>query len=399
MKSLLLMFCCVWAAVATAQPAQTGLTLSQAVDAAWAISVQKSASSGQVGAARASQVAAQSPWAAPPAVELGYRGDPLSSVAGRRETEVGLAWPLLLPGQRSAREASANAGLYAAQAGERAAKLHVAGEVREASWQVLSRTAELAVATAQAGSLRALAGDVDRRVAAGDLARSDALASHAERLAAESENADAEQRLRSARSAWHVLTGTDSVPEAAEAEARAMAEDHPQLLHSRLRVEAARERLELVRATRRDPPELMVRYRNEIAAAGAGSQSSVGLAMRLPLGTEDRNLPREAAALAELDLARTEERRLRAQLQAGFEVARAATAAAMGQLAMAESRVTLLRERARLIELSFRAGETALPELLRTLAAAALAESSLARQRAELGLARAKAQQAAGVLP
>ena len=52
-----------------------------------------------------------------------------------------------------------------------------------------------------------------------------------------------------------------------------------------------------------------------------------------------------------------------------------------------------------LIDKSFRAGETPLPDLLRALAAAAQADSAVARQTAALGLARARLQQTLGLLP
>ena len=59
----------------------------------------------------------------------------------------------------------------------------------------------------------------------------------------------------------------------------------------------------------------------------------------------------------------------------------------------------LLRERAVLLEKSFRAGETALPDILRALAAAAQAESSHARQQALLDQASMRLAQALGVMP
>ena len=52
-----------------------------------------------------------------------------------------------------------------------------------------------------------------------------------------------------------------------------------------------------------------------------------------------------------------------------------------------------------MIDKSFRAGESALPDLLRALAAAAQADGAVARQTAALGLARARLQQTLGLLP
>jgi cobalt-zinc-cadmium efflux system outer membrane protein len=396
------LFCCcaLAAAIGTASIAQQGASIREAVEAAWSKSVQLPAASGRLGIARANQTAAQAYWAAAPTVELMNRGDPLtSSTAGQRETEIGVAWPLLLPGQRSARLGSADSELNASEAGVRAAKLGIAGEVREAAWAIFALQAELALAESRARSMQELAADVDRRVAAGDLARADALAARAEALAASNSARETAPKLEAARSRWRVLTGMTDVPVAPEAQANAALEDHPELALARLRTEAAQKRLELTRATRREPPELVVRYRNEVAASGFPSQNSLGLALRIPLATDDRNLPREASSIAEVDVALAEERRSRERLAAELASARALAAAAEQQLAQEESRAVLLRERAQLIDRSFRAGETPLPELLRTLDVAAQAEARLARQRAEFGLARARAQQAAGVLP
>jgi outer membrane protein TolC len=272
--------------------------------------------------------------------------------------------------------------------------------VREAAWTVLAREAELALAESQAKALLQLAADVDRRVAAGDLARADSLAARAEALAASNAAREAAPRLEAARARWRVLTGMLAVPAALEpAAAEVSPDEHPEMAAATLRLETARKRLDLTRAERRDPPELMLRYRNEVAASGLPSQNSIGVAVRIPFATDSRNAPREAAALAEVEVTLAEERRTRERLAAELASATALASATEQQVAQEESRAALLRERARLIERSFRAGETALPELLRTLSAAAQAESSLARQRAELGLARARVQQAAGVLP
>lgn len=354
---------------------------------------------GQLGLARASQAAAQSPWAAPPSLELARRGEPLSSSSGLRESEIGIIWPLLLPGQRSARGASAQADLDTAGVAQRAAKLRIAGEVRNSAWIVVAREADRAIAEAHARTIERLATDVQRRVEAGDLARADALAARAEHLAAAAAEADAHRQVDAARTTWRVLTGVDAVPDGSEPPVDRVVEDHPELVLARLKAEGARRRLELVRATRSDPPELAIRYRHEVPASNLASENSVGVAVRIPFGTDDRNLPREASALADVDIAQAEERRVRELLAGEMTIALAAANAATKQLGMEESRASLLRERAQLIEKAFSAGNASLPELLRALAAAAQAEGELARQRAAWGLARAKHRQALGVLP
>ena len=73
--------------------------------------------------------------------------------------------------------------------------------------------------------------------------------------------------------------------------------------------------------------------------------------------------------------------------------------ALFAQLEAERQRSALLRERASLIDRSFKAGETPLPELLRALAAATQADTSFARQQVALGLALARLQQSLGILP
>jgi len=380
-------------------PPRIAPTLSTAVDAAWQRAVQATEAQGRVSRARADRVVAESPWAAPPTLELSHRDERLIDSSRGRESEVGIAWPMWLPGQRSARGRTADAELSTAEAYQRAAKLRIAADVREAAWEVLARRAELKLADQQVQTLDALAKDVDRRIAAGDLARADGLAARSESLAATALSLEARQRLQAAESRWRLLTGVEPLVDVEEP-ARQASEisQHPELVLAGLNVERARSRLDLLRVSRRDPPEVILKLREE-AGGGSGSQHSVGVAVRVPFGTSDRNVPRQAAAMSDLDAALAEERRLRERLEVNANTARSAVAASEQQLAAEQSRLALLRERAQLIEKSFKAGETALPELLRVLGVAAQADASAARARAGLGLARAQLHQTLGILP
>ncbi|WP_342456008.1 transporter [Variovorax sp. S12S4] len=107
----------------------------------------------------------------------------------------------------------------------------------------------------------------------------------------------------------------------------------------------------------------------------------------------------QAAALGELDVAEATEQRLRERQDADLALARSALQSAAQQLDGTRDRAGLLRERAQLVDTSFKAGETSLPELLRAANAAAQADAALARQQAALGLAHAQLQQALGLLP
>lgn len=386
---------------ATPAPASGTVGLRAALDAAWQRAVAARESDGQRRRAEADRVATSSVWAAPPSLELSHRDDRLHGNAGRRETEVGVAVPLWLPGQRAARADTADAVAAQAQAAEQVARLRLAGELREAAWQLAALQAELAQLDSHAQALKQLADDVERRVRAGDLARADALAAQAEQWATSALQADARQRLQAARARWTLLTGLVAGPDPTPAAGvdAAPATPHPDLQLAVRSTELARKRVDLMRHSRRDAPELTLGMRQDVPGRAEASQASLVVALRLPFGTDDRNRPLEALALAELDVAQTHEQRLRERLDSDIAAARDAQRSAEAQLEAETTRARLLRERAALIDKSFRAGETPLPDLLRALAAAAQADTAATRQTTALGLARARLQQALGLLP
>jgi cobalt-zinc-cadmium efflux system outer membrane protein len=387
----------------SAAGATTGkVTLRVALDAAWQRAVAARESDGQRRRAEADRAVAGNFWAAPPSLEMRHRDDRLQSNNGKRETEFGVTVPLWLPGQRAAREGTADAAAAQALAAEQAARLRLAGEVREAAWQIAGSQCELDQADTQAQAMKQLADDVERRVRAGDMARADALAAQAEHLAAAALQVELRQRLQAARARWALLTDLPSAPDltaAANDGAPDSASTHPELQLASQSTELARQRVELMRRSRRDPPELALGVRQDDPGRAESSQGSLLVGLRLPFGTDDRNRPLEAAALSELDVAQTLEQRLRERLDSDIAAARDALGTALAQLDAEPARSRLLRERAALIDKSFRAGESPLPDLLRALAAAAQADNAAARQIAAQGLARARLQQALGLLP
>lgn len=411
---------CVFVGAAVAQPntapslsvtvSPVAPTLAQAAEAAWQRATQAREAEGQTQRAVAERVAISSLWAAPPALEFSYRDDRWQTSAGRREAEAGLAWPLWLPGQRKARGAAVDADAELSQAAVQAGRLYFAGLVREAAWGLAAQKAEADLVDAQVRSLQDIADDVHRRVKAGDLAHADTLAAQSEALAAKSAQLAARQRLSASQSQWMTLTGIAIAPDltsvpisdgaaVSPGEAHFAVENHPDARVAALTVERARKRLDVVAATRRDPPELLLRIRQDTPGRGESAQNSIGLGLRIPLGTASRNQPLQAAALSELDVALTTKQRTEERLAADAAMAQAAVHTAEQQLQAERQRSALLRERATLIDRSFKAGETPLPELLRALAAATQADTSFARQQVALGLARARLQQSLGILP
>lgn len=381
------------------------IPLAEAVEAAWQRAVPAREAQAQGRRAQAEQTAAASLWAAPPTLELNHRNDRWQTHAGRRESEIGVALPLWQPGQRDARSAAAGAERQLADAQTQAARLRVAGQVREAAWRWSAAQAETDAASAQVQYLQRLADDVQRRVHSGDLARADALAARAELLDAQSLRGEAGQRLQAAQAQWRNLTGLEALPEVATPSISwdgldmPTSDEHPELRLAAQAVERARKRVDVVNTSQRDAPELLLRYREESPGTGQTAQRSVGIGMRIPFGTDGRNAPLQAAALGELDVAETAELRLREKHQTDLGLARSTVRNAARQLEDMRDRAALLRARTQLIDKSFQAGETPLPELLRAANAAAQADAALARQQAALGLTQAQLHQILGLLP
>lgn len=388
---------------ACATSAQSGNSsnpaLRQAVEAAWQHRLAASASRDRVRRAQASQLAARSWLPDPPALEVSSRTDRWHANHGAQENEFGLRLPLWLPGQRAARIAAAEAELAWADATLAADKLKLAGEVRERAWELAAARAAQRQAELQAELLQALAGDTARRVKAGELARAELLDLQAEALAAQAQVQEARARVSAAQAQWAALTGQPAVPVATEALQDALPAAHPALRVAELAVERAARALADVQRSASDPPEFGIGLRRDRAGRNEARQSSVVLGLRWAFGTDARNEPRRAAALGELDAARTEASNLQQQLDAERAAAAAALAAAEAQLASSRQRADLLQQRALLVDAAAKAGEAGLPERLRARAAADQATEAVAQQQAAVGLARARLNQAAGVLP
>jgi outer membrane protein, heavy metal efflux system len=382
---------------ASAQNATDSVSWPDALDAAWQRSQERVESRTQVERAEAARIAAGAPWAAPPKLELDHRSGQSAGNGSVRESELGVSVPVWLPGQRESRTQAADAELQAAQRSMEAARLRLGAELQQVALSVAAQEAESREAELETRLMRALSEDVERRVRAGDLARADAMAARAEFLQAQSNQLAATQRLQQARDRWQLLTGLRGIPPLPGREPAVMPGDHPEISAAAARVERARRQLQVAEASRRDPPEVGVRVRRD--TDNTGVSNSVGVSLRIPLATASLNAPLLAQARGDFELALNNEQRIRDRLQLESQAARLQVDNAAQQLEAERARAALLRERADLIDKSFRAGDSALPDLLRALAAAAQANAAVLRQQAALNQAQARLSQSLGVLP
>ena len=117
-------------------------TLRDAVEKAWERQPTAQAQSFRT-AELAARVKAANAWMpALPSIGLSERSDRLNRKAGSREVEADLSVPLWLPGQRQRESAVAAADQNLQRDALDSAKWKLAGEVRDAYWQVRSTEAE-----------------------------------------------------------------------------------------------------------------------------------------------------------------------------------------------------------------------------------------------------------------
>lgn len=389
------------AGLAIAWPAHAQ-TLGDALERAWARHPQAAAVSAREDEARARAEVAAGFTPGPPALSLSSLNDRLNRNRGKQEWEAEMAVPLWLPGQQGAREAEAESALAEFTARSKALRLQLAGEVREAWWNLAAARQARDLAKRRAATARALEADVLRRVKVGELARIDANLAQGERLTAEAEAIEAEAALLAAEQAWRNLTGTAApaaLAEEGEAAVREPAEDHPQLAAVAAAARTARNRLRVAEESRRDAPEIAVRVVRERGDFSESYANTVGVKLTIPFSSGPRVRQENATARAEVLQADAELALARHKLQLDADKARRDVTAAESQLVMARERRALAADSLRLTEKSFALGEADLATLLRMRSGAFEAETFHDRRKVAHAAAQSRLKQALGVLP
>jgi len=376
------------------------LTIRHAVDAAWQRSADGRAVDARRDEAAARRDAAASWTPEPPSLTLSQRSDRFHRNDGMREVEAELEVPLWMPGSRAAAAALADAEGGALEAGLALARLKLAGEVREAVWSLRLAQNDLEANRRRVAEAEALAADVQRRVAAGDLARIDANSAQGALQQARAAQAEAQARLLREQRLYTALTGLPQPPADHEADAAAAELDsHPGLIGKRRTAELARARLHQASTTTRDAPELILGVTRERGDSGERYANTTTIGVRVPFGTDARNRPQIGAANAELIEAEAIATLERERLLAELDAARDELEQARRVEAFAVERARLAADTRQLLVKSFSLGQIDLPTRLRAENEHFDAELALSRARLEAGRAASRLQQAYGLLP
>jgi cobalt-zinc-cadmium efflux system outer membrane protein len=376
-------------------------TLKEAVEAAWAKRPEAKALAARQEEVTARREAASAWFPAPPSIALGQRTDRYNDNRGDRETEAEIAFPLWMPGTKSAAQRVAQAESSSFDIKNLVNKLQVAKEVREAYWQARLAQNEHHLTVHQASEAAELMLDVERRFKVGELARTDFNQARITERIALSKMAEAEAREIRALKAFTALTGMTKLPESAEALATGEQSDKelPQLASLNSAVDVQRARLAQVSADRREPPKLSVGMVRERPAYSDSYENSVRVSVTIPLATHSRNAPRISAANAELIEAEATLALGHERLQAEVEVAKAELEQARKVALLAQERHDFAEDTQVLHKKAFRLGELDLPTLLRSENEHFESELELSRARIDVGRAISRVNQALGLLP
>lgn len=380
-------------------------TLRDAVERAWARQPAYQAQPARADEFAAKRDAAQALFPEPPSLLLSNRNDRLIRNSGPRdqgaEWEAGIALPLWLPGEQRRQTAIVSAERDQYDTGLTAAKLKVAGEVRDVYWQVRLTENELALARRKVEEAAALAADVERRVKAGDLSRVDLNQAQAAERLARAAQSEAGIKAFKARQVFEVLTGLTTLPAAEEsiAPARSVLDDHPLLAPLQRAVATTQAKLNQVTQSLRNNPELELGVRRELARLEDANVDSLQVRLRLPFATDARNKPRIAAANAEMIEAQTAYDLERRKVAAEIEAARRELEQARVVMELTETRFTLAADTQRLLAKAFALGELDLIARLRAENERFEAELNFTRAKLEATHAISRLNQALGVLP
>jgi cobalt-zinc-cadmium efflux system outer membrane protein len=386
----------------TAAPVPTaiGPTLKLAVDNAW-----MRAPAARTLEARQDEVAAlrdnaRSWLASNPMLGLSQRADQNGSDRAQRESEMSISSSIWLPGQKLARQNLAARSTDEVTAHITATRLAIAGMVRNRIWEAAAAQVTLDEKQVNLGLLEGLADEVQRRVDAGDLARSDGLLAQQEVLAARIDLLDARTAAAEALARYTVATGLAELPPLVPEPLReGGTAANPRLVAAHASEQRAHAALRLAASTRSAPPTIGLSVRRDDERTLREPVRSIGLALQIPIGSAARNRTAEAQASTVIATAAAEAAEAHANAGIDLDLARGRLANARTALETATARAVALHEHTALFEKAFRMGERGLAELLRSRALTHEADIAAAQQKIALGRAHAQLNQALGILP
>lgn len=331
-----------------------------------------------------------------------YRSDQPYKDTGTVEGELGVDLPLPNWGQRSAAKQMANEAAQVQTARTRALRLNVAGLVREAIWNLRLAQNRFHFAEDSLEASQKLFDSVQKRVAKGDLARSNQLLAKTDLLQKKGEYTRSEAILKQAEATFENLTGR-KLPPAGARETQSTIDritpEHPLLATARAQLGLDTARLKWTRAKGAGNAVLGLGIRRDRADRQLPYDNSALITLSIPFAAGAYSAP----GIAEANMARSEAavhyRHLEHTLELGLIHARQTVTADRAELDAARERAQLATEYLDMNRKAFSAGEIDLFTLLRIQSETQAARLEAGQRAILLRRDTARYNQASGVLP
>ncbi len=373
-------------------------TLKDVLDQAWSNQVQ-SARSEQYDA----QLSASQAWVPePPTLSISGRSDQIDTNNGRREWEAEISQPIWLVGQRERAQAVAQSERDAGTQRFAFERWQLAGELREAWWEVRLADAEQNEAERKLKEAAQLEADVLRRLKAGDLAPLDLNQVRSSLAIAKADVLRAQTAAARAHQHYLALSKNAPLPDQSEILATSdvdLLSRHPALTNVTAAATTAQAKLRQASGDTRNSPEVGLTVTRERGSTAEPYQNLAKVTLKIPFGSESRNQPRITAANADLIEAQLLTEQTQRKLDAMIAVGKVEFEQSQQTVLVFRERVQLVEQSFTWVEKAFRAGQLDLPARLKAEADLASARLSFTRAKLESARAISRYNQAVGVLP
>jgi len=414
-----LIACCVWLMMGYATPAMAEsmanlasdhedtvsanprLSLHEVLQQVVAIHPQQSLLAAHQQMVQARRTMANSWLPQAPSVGFSHQNDALMSNRDEREWQAQMQIPIWLPGQRQARSQVASLADDSLSQDRAGLQQLAADLLRNAVWDIALRRNDVSLVENRRDTMRSIAEDVQKRFKAGEVARLDVMQAEQETLQAERQRVTAHAELMHAQFRYQQLTGLSEMPARLE-EPLSTREDYadsPYWQAAQARLKLAEGQRDLTAIEQRQNPQLTLSTRTIQGGFDYAYNSSMGVAINIPLQSEVQRAPLLANAEQNIGDARTQLETLRRQLENNLHEAEHNLHVSRQELTLIQQQQAIASENAALARKAYRLGELDLNQLLRLQLLAFEADRSLSSQQLQVQSNIAKYNQAVGVLP
>ena len=340
-------------------------------------------------------------FAAPAIANLSHYNDAIGSSDGFQEWEGGVDLPLWLPGQKQKQQAVSDKIAAELPAYQQQLRLQASGEVRQLLWQVKLAEVQLEQATIAWQTAQKLEQDVEHRVKAGDLPRTEGLLASSNTLETLSKKADAAALLKQQLNVYALITGETALPSVVVEEVAQTVDwkqTHPRLLLQDQVIARLQAEMGVAQFDAAVNPNLAVGVRRERGDFDESFNNSLGLGISFAFDDSRFSQPAIAKAGAELADAQVERQALLRELDTRFLTRKQQLASTQEQLALVSKQDATTQQYYQLQKRAFDLGELNLIDLLRSQMLANTSQSRKRELEVQIKQQKAALNQALGVI-